>query len=75
MLACCAMSSVRTIWLQLYLRLLADSGMKLIFHFIGQLYWRLNKYSFQARRMALHIHNVACTHFLFHCSYSLYEPN
>ena len=21
-----------------------------------------------------HIHNVACTHFLFHYSYSLYEP-
>ena len=26
------------------------------------------------RCMVLHIHNVACTHFLFHCSYSLYKP-
>ena len=24
--------------------------------------------------MVLHIYDVACTHFLFHCSYSLYEP-
>ena len=27
--------------------------------------------AFKPRRMVLHIHNVACTHFLFH---SLYEP-
>ena len=30
--------------------------------------------AFKPRRMILHIHNVACTHFFFHCSYSLYEP-
>ena len=30
--------------------------------------------AFKPRRMVLHIHNVACMHFLFHCSYSLYEP-
>ena len=48
--------------------------MKLIFHFSGQLCWRLNEYRFQAYAYGLHIHNVACTYFLFHCSYSLYEP-
>ena len=30
--------------------------------------------AFKPRHMVLHIHNVACTHFLYHCSYSLYEP-
>ena len=30
--------------------------------------------AFKPRRMVLHIHNVAYTHFLFHCSYSRYEP-
>ena len=29
--------------------------------------------AFKPRRMVLHIHNVACTHFLFHISYALYE--
>ena len=31
--------------------------------------------SFKPRRMVLHIHNVACMHVLFHCSYSLNKPN
>ena len=30
--------------------------------------------AYKPRRMVLHIYNVACTHFLFHCSYSLYKP-
>ena len=30
--------------------------------------------AFKPRRMVLHIHSVAFTHFLFHISYSLYEP-
>ena len=31
--------------------------------------------AFKPRRMVLHMHNVACMDFLFHCSYSLYKPN
>ena len=30
--------------------------------------------AYKPRGMVLHIYDVACTHFLFHCSYSLYEP-
>ena len=30
--------------------------------------------AFKPKFMVLHIHNVACTHFLFHCSYSLHKP-
>ena len=30
--------------------------------------------SFKPRHIVLHIHNVACKHFFFNCSYSLYEP-
>ena len=30
--------------------------------------------AYKPRRMVLHLYDVACKHFLFHCSYSLYEP-